>query len=144
MVLIYVLVIWKEKTQSIIKKKKFLFQKNGLKKTENIYYMNKNKLPKPKPIGLQHIELVLKSRKIPFVTEHKFMDERKFRFDIAMPEKKIAIEYEGLENKQQGRKSRHTTNVGYSNDCLKYNLAIVNGWKVLSLSAPLYRLAGFM
>ena len=72
MVLIYVLVIWKEKTQSIIKKKKFLFQKNGLKKTENIYYMNKNKLPKPKPIGLQHIELVLKSRKIPFVTEHKY------------------------------------------------------------------------
>ena len=86
--------------------------------------MKKITIPKPKPVGLQHIELVLKSRKINFVSEHQFLSDRKFRFDIAMPEKKIAIEYEGLENKQQGKKSRHTTNVGYSNDCLKYNLEI--------------------
>ena len=104
--------------------------------------MKKITIPKPKPVGLQHIELVLKSRKINFVCEHQFLDDRKFRFDIAMPEKKIAIEYEGLENKQQGKKSRHTTNVGYSNDCLKYNLAIVNGWKVLRFTAYNYEEVG--
>ena len=101
--------------------------------------MAKIKLPKAKPIGLQHIELVLKSRKIPFVTEYKFMEERKFRFDVAIPEKKIAIEYEGL---NVGAKSRHTTNVGYSGDCLKYNLAIVNGWKVLRFTAYNYEEVG--
>ena len=104
--------------------------------------MAKIKLPKPKPAGLQHIELVLIARRIPFETEFRFMEERKFRFDIAIPSKKIAIEYQGLENKQQGKKSRHTTNVGYSNDCLKYNLAIVNGRKVLRFTAYNYEEVG--
>ena len=56
--------------------------------------MKKISIPKPKPVGLQFIELVLKSRKINFVLEHKFLSDRKYRFDIAIPEKKIAIEYE--------------------------------------------------
>ena len=120
----------------------FNFSKNFPKTFQKLSKMKKIKIPKPKPVGLQHIELVLKSRKINFVSEHQFLSDRKFRFDIAMPEKKIAIEYEGLENKQQGKKSRHTTNVGYSNDCLKYNLAIVNGWKVLRFTAYNYEEVG--
>jgi hypothetical protein len=104
--------------------------------------MTKNKLPKPKPVGLQHIELILKSKKINFENEFKFLHDRKFRFDIAMPEKKIAIEYEGLAISSKGIKSRHTTNVGYSNDCIKYNLAIVNGWKVLRFTAYNYEEVG--
>ena len=51
--------------------------------------MKKITIPKPKPVGLQHIELVLKSRKINFVSEHQFLSDRKFRFVIAMPEKKM-------------------------------------------------------
>ena len=104
--------------------------------------MAKIKIPAAKPVGLQHIEIVLMEKGIKFVSEHQFLKDRKFRFDLAIPEKKIAIEYEGLENKQQGKKSRHTTNVGYSNDCLKYNLAIVNGWKVLRFTAYNYEEVG--
>ena len=102
--------------------------------------MAKIKLPKAKPTGLQHIELVLKARLIPFETEFRFMEERKFRFDIAIPSKKIAIEYEGL---NVGSNSRHTTNHGYSNDCIKYNHAITYGWKVLRFTSQNYKEVGF-
>lgn len=89
-----------------------------------------------KPAGLQFIELVLKSKKIDFETEHKFLKERRFRFDVAIVEKKIAIEYEGLNF--AGGKSRHLTLSGYTNDCEKYNLAILAGWKVFRFTASNY------
>lgn len=52
---------------------------------------------------------------------------RKFRFDYAFPDIKLAIEYEGINSKN----SRHTNIKGYTNDCIKYNLATLNGWHVL-------------
>ena len=39
------------------------------------------------------IYYILKSKKIDFVQEYKFLQNRKFRFDFAIIEKKIAIEY---------------------------------------------------
>jgi hypothetical protein len=63
---------------------------------------------------------------------------RKFRFDIAIPALKVAIEYEGIMTIKGGTKSRHTTNVGYSTDCEKYNLATVEGWRVLRYTALNY------
>ena len=113
--------------------------------------MAKIKIPAAKPVGLQHIEIVLMEKGIKFVSEHQFLKDRKFRFDLAIPEKKIAIEYEGLEVTKNDfsaidksfykktTKSRHSTNIGYSNDCIKYNLAIVNGWRVLRFTAYNYR-----
>lgn len=59
--------------------------------------------------------------------EYKFLENRKFRFDFAIPSKKIAIEIEG--GVFSG--GRHTRGVGYINDMEKYNLAAVNGWAVL-------------
>ena len=115
------------------------------------YKMTKIKLPKPKSAGQQHIELVLKTKNIDFVNEFKFLPDRNFRFDIAIPDLKIAIEYEGLETTKNDfsaldksfykktTKSRHSTNLGYSNDCIKYNLAVVNGWKILRFTAYNYR-----
>jgi hypothetical protein len=38
---------------------------------------------------------------------------------------KVAIEYEGLMSVKSGQ----TTVTGYSNDCIKYNLAACLGWK---------------
>lgn len=71
-------------------------------------------------------------KKIPeYVEEFRFHPSRKFRFDWAIPSLKIAIEYEGLITK----KSRHTTITGYSNDCHKYNIAQILGWKVLRYTA---------
>lgn len=102
--------------------------------------MAKIKIPKPKPVGLQHIELTLKSMNVPFVTELKFMDGRSFRFDIAIQSRMIAIEYEGtFEGKGTTGKSRHTTQLGYTQDCEKYNNALCLGWKVLRFTSLNYK-----
>jgi very-short-patch-repair endonuclease len=77
------------------------------------------------------IYYILKSKKIDFVKEYKFLQNRKFRFDFAIIEKKIAIEYEGIIS----NKARHTSITGYSKDCEKYNLAALNGWRVLRYTA---------
>jgi hypothetical protein len=63
--------------------------------------------------------------------EYKFHHERKWKFDYAIPELKIAIEYEGL----MSEKSGHTTITGYSDNCEKYNMAVILGWKVLRYTA---------
>lgn len=61
-------------------------------------------------------------------TEFQFCESRKWRFDFAIPEIKVAIEYEG-----QG--GRHNTFMGYSLDCDKYNEAILLGWRVFRVTA---------
>lgn len=66
--------------------------------------------------------------------EHKFSTKRRFKFDYAIMELKIAVEYEGL----MSAKSRHTTVSGFSRDTQKYNLAINNGWKVFRYTAMTY------
>lgn len=81
-----------------------------------------------------NIELILKSLKIEYVKEYRFHEKRRFRFDYAIPDKKIAIEYEGLFSAKSG----HTTKSGYTKDCEKYNLALVNGWRVLRYTALNY------
>jgi hypothetical protein len=63
------------------------------------------------------LELILKQKKIEFVTEYRFHPTRKWRFDYAIPERMIAIEYNGI----MSAKSRHTTVIGYSNDLEKIN-----------------------
>lgn len=62
-----------------------------------------------------------------FVREHRFYPSRMWRFDFAWPEKKIAVECEG----GTWGKSRHTTGTGFEQDCIKYNTASTEGWKVL-------------
>lgn len=96
--------------------------------------------------GKLYIEEVLQSRNISYVKEHQFMGKRRrFRFDYAILDKKIAIEFEGLESVDvKGKKipSGHTTKVGYTSDCTKYNLAAINGWKVLRFTALNYKDVG--
>lgn len=69
------------------------------------------------------------------VEELQFSNERKFRFDWALPGVKLAIEYEGL----MSQKSGHTTIGGYTKDCEKYNLAQIEGWTVLRYTAVNYK-----
>ena len=87
---------------------------------------------------LKEMKLILQLMKIDFVAEHKFHEERKWRFDIAIPSLKIAIEYEGI----MSRKSRHTTVTGYTKDCEKYNAATIAGWRVLRYNAINYKSLG--
>jgi hypothetical protein len=76
-----------------------------------------------------------------FDMEFQFSKDRKFRSDFALTgldsSKMFAvlIEYEGLNSDKSG----HTTFVGYSENCIKYNLATVEGWDLLRYTAKNYK-----
>lgn len=67
--------------------------------------------------------------------EHRFHPTRQWRFDYAWPERKVALEYEGIVVKGRLSRSRHATLQGYTNDVSKYNAAQVLGWIVLRCTA---------
>lgn len=67
----------------------------------------------------------------PPTREFRFHPTRRWRFDLAWPELKIACEVEGVLFWKQGR---HQTGKGYTNDCEKYAEALVLGWKVLRVT----------
>lgn len=83
------------------------------------------KMTPEKNFVAMHVEDFCKAHSLELIPEHKF-SERKFRFDWCIPEKMIAIEYNGI----MSRKSRHTTVTGYSRDMTKINLAQSLGWTV--------------
>ena len=64
---------------------------------------------------------------INLVTEYKFDKSRKWRFDYANEELKLAIECEG----GVWSNGRHTRGQGYINDCEKYNAASIQGWTLI-------------
>lgn len=86
---------------------------------------------------LRDILAHLDANGITYETEYKFHPSRRFRFDIAFPEKKIAIEYEGLV--ATGRKGGHQTKAGYTANCTKYNLATSLGWRVYRYTSRNYK-----
>ncbi len=61
------------------------------------------------------------------VTEHRFHPVRRWRFDLAIPIYRIAIEIEG----GVWTRGRHTRGAGYLADLEKYNEATAMGWSVL-------------
>lgn len=94
-------------------------------------------VPKNKRSGKQafEMEVILVDQGVKFEKEYVFHPKRKWRFDFAIVEKKIAIEYEGVFG---GGKSRHTTVSGYTGDTEKYNEAAKLGWTVLRYTAKSY------
>jgi very-short-patch-repair endonuclease len=60
------------------------------------------------------------------IEEYRFHPTRRWRFDIAVPELKIAVEIEGGTWIQ----GRHTRGKGYQEDMEKYNQAQLLGWRV--------------
>jgi hypothetical protein len=73
--------------------------------------------------------------------EFQFSETRKFRSDFMVHSvelqfrMKVLIEYEGLNSDKSG----HTTFLGYSENCIKYNLATVEGWDLLRYTAKNYK-----
>lgn len=96
----------------------------------------KNGVKIPKEIGKYklHIAQVLQYSGMKVVEEYQFHPLRKFRFDWALPDQMIAVEYEGIFSEKSG----HTTISGYKKDVIKYNLATKLGWKVLRYTADNY------
>lgn len=79
---------------------------------------------------LVHLQM---ARLLPPETEYKFHPTRKWRFDYAYVDQKIAIEREGGIWTQ----GRHTRGAGYENDIRKYNEAVVLGWRLLRFSTEM-------
>ena len=72
-------------------------------------------------------KILEKQTGLKWIPEHKFLQKRKFRFDFAQIELKIAIEIEG----GLWTQGRHTRGKGYVSDMEKYNLAVLQGWHLL-------------
>ena len=77
----------------------------------------------------------LNGRGVKFVTEHKFLKNRRFRFDYAILDKMIAVEFEGA----VWTGGRHVRGTGYRNDCEKYSLAAIDGWCVVRVTADMVK-----
>lgn len=70
----------------------------------------------------------LRARHLPEPTpEHRFDEERRWRFDFAWPEHSFAIEQDGLGG-------RHQFTAGFLGDLEKLNTAALLGWTVLRFS----------
>ena len=67
--------------------------------------------------------------------EYKFASAlgRKWRFDVAWPECKVAVELEG--GVYSG--GRHTRGKGFEGDLLKLNQAALLGWRVLRFTSKM-------
>ena len=77
--------------------------------------------------GEEALLLQLRAEKLPLPErEYTFFKGRKWRFDFAYTEHRIAIEVEG----GTWSKGRHNRGQGFQNDCVKYNAATALGWRV--------------
>jgi hypothetical protein len=65
--------------------------------------------------------------------QYKFAPGRQWRFDIAYPSVKIAIECDGGTWVNGG----HNRGVGYESNCEKTNLAAIHGWLVLRVTTDM-------
>ena len=58
--------------------------------------------------------------------EYRFDEDRRWRFDIAIPDKWTALEYDGgIFNN-----GRHVRGRGFYSDCEKMNMATLKGWRI--------------
>lgn len=74
--------------------------------------------------------LHLRLNGIDAVREFEFWPGRRWRFDFAIPQAKLAIECQG------GTRSggRHTRGDGYERDCEKAAHAVIAGWRVIPVT----------
>tara|TARA_B110000093_G_scaffold59908_1_gene64870 strand:+ start:700 stop:1026 length:327 start_codon:yes stop_codon:yes gene_type:complete len=86
--------------------------------------------------GEATLAILLRHYKLPFKREYKFHPSRKWRFDFAIGEDPsqflLAVEIEG--GVHSG--GRHTRGKGYTDDLIKYNAALLAGWRVLRYTTP--------
>lgn len=74
-----------------------------------------------------YLAAVLENVGLPAKREFYFWPGRRFHFDLAYPEVKLAVEIEG----GTWSRGRHVRPQGFERDCVKYNGAALQGWTVL-------------
>jgi len=93
------------------------------------------------------LALHMKALKLPeAVRELRFHPTRRWRFDFAWQDLKLAVEVEGgaemhgrRNRKGKVMKSGHLTIKGFRGDCEKYNEASMLGWHVLRFSGAMIK-----
>ena len=81
--------------------------------------------------GVRWLLWQLRAKEMPVpVLEHRFDFDRRWRFDLAWPDDKIAVEVEG----GIWIDGRHVRGKGFEADAIKYNRAQMLGWKVFRYS----------
>ena len=84
--------------------------------------------PEPPAVPVSRFERLLRSVGLPApVREHRFHPVRRWRFDYAWIDHKVALEVEG----GVWTGGRHTRGAGFVADIEKYNAAVVAGWRVV-------------
>lgn len=82
------------------------------------------------------LALQIRGLKLPLPErEYRFCRGRRWRFDFAWPELKLALEIEG--GTYSG--GRHVRGDGFEADCKKYNTAELLGWTVLRVTGRMVR-----
>jgi len=71
----------------------------------------------------------------PWECEHQFAKPRKWRFDFAWPDLKLAVEIQG----GQWTQGAHSRGGGMNRDCEKNAHALMLGWRVLFLTGDQVR-----
>jgi very-short-patch-repair endonuclease len=94
--------------------------------TPKVAERKKSRPPAPKSSIEETFALHCKAHGLVVEREHRFHDVREWRFDFAIPARKIAIEVEGGIWSQ----GRHTRGAGAIADMEKYNQAARMGWAV--------------
>lgn len=73
-------------------------------------------------------------------TEFRFHPVRRWRFDYAVPEIRLAVEYNGHGGfVRAGGVSRHGSIIGMTGDAEKLNAAVGCGWRVLQFTTLHFR-----
>ena len=73
-------------------------------------------------------------------SEYRFHPVRRWRFDYAVPEIHLAVEYDGHGGfVKAGGVSRHGSIIGMTQDAEKFNAAIAARWRVLKFTALHFR-----
>ena len=70
-----------------------------------------------------------------YVREYQAIPGRKFRFDFAFMKERLLVEING----GTYSKGAHSTGTGINRDYEKGNLAVLNGWRVLSFDTKMVK-----
>jgi hypothetical protein len=88
------------------------------------------------PSGMDsELEMILENRVaiagLPLgVTQHRFAEGRRYRFDRAWPDQLVAVEVQG----GIWTRGRHARGSGIAAECQKFSLAAALGWRVLPVT----------
>ena len=78
----------------------------------------------------------IQSRGLPEpVREHRFHPVRRWRFDLAWPDRRVAFEIEGVTHEG----GRHQRIAGFTGDIKKYNEAVLAGWTLIRATPAMVR-----